>query len=53
MAGKQVRLPKGASISDEKLTKYLLTPRKRHDKSKRLAEFITMYPDRRQASDEA
>jgi hypothetical protein len=32
-----VRLPKDALISDEKLTKYLLAPKKRNDKSKWLA----------------
>jgi hypothetical protein len=38
VAGKQVRLPKDALISDEKLVKYLLAPRKRNDKSKWLAQ---------------
>ena len=33
-----MRLPKDALISDEKLTKYLLAPRRRHDKSKWLAQ---------------
>jgi len=33
-----VRLSKNTLISDEKLTKYLLAPRKRHDKSKWLAQ---------------
>ncbi len=38
MAGRQVRLPQDAMISDEKLAKYLLAPRKRNDKSKWLAQ---------------
>ena len=38
MAGRKLRLPKDALISEEKLTKYLLAPRKRHDKSKWLAQ---------------
>jgi hypothetical protein len=33
-----VRLSKEAVISDEKLAKYLLAPRKRNDKSKWLAQ---------------
>ena len=33
-----MRLPKDALISDEKLVKYLLVPKKRNDKSRWLAE---------------
>lgn len=33
-----MRLPKDALISDEKLTKYILAPKKRNDKSKWLAK---------------
>jgi hypothetical protein len=36
--GKPVRLPQDALISDEKLVKYLLAPKKRNDKSKWLAQ---------------
>jgi len=35
--GKRMKLPKDALISDEKLTRYLLAPKKRNDKSKWLA----------------
>jgi hypothetical protein len=38
MAGKRVRLPQDALISDEKLVKYLLAPRRRNDKSRWLAQ---------------
>jgi hypothetical protein len=38
MAGTQVRLPQDALISDQKLVKYLLAPRKRNDKSQWLAQ---------------
>lgn len=38
MAGSKVRLSRDALISDEKLAKYLLAPRKRNDKSKWLAQ---------------
>ena len=37
-ANGQVRLPENTQISDEKLTKYLLAPRKRNDKSNWLAQ---------------
>jgi hypothetical protein len=38
VARKQVRLPQDVLISDEKLVKYLLAPKKRNDKSKWLAQ---------------
>ncbi len=38
MTGRQVKLPQVSLISDEKLVKYLLAPRKRNDKSRWLAQ---------------
>ena len=37
LAGRQVKLPRNTHIADEKLTKYLLAPKKRNDKSGWLA----------------